>query len=310
MDTTIDSALKSAVQALQNSDPATAISLIEGFLGQTPAPVGPPRMLAFGLLAPAQASVGDIGAARISVQEAITLAEAAEDVESLKHYRALSSQLAAIAMDGDAIERRLEHAMEALDRGDAATAETDLRTVLIAALGNQQPDLEATARGMLAQAMLMRGAPAEAREHLERAIYLSREMGDPGAEEHFTALLAATDSSDAADRYRLQGDVAKRADRAAQEAGQALEAGDWEQAVSVLGPVADEAQALEVLEAEATLRGLLSQAHLMGSQRKEAVAHAKRAVELAEKAGATEAADAFRSMLQLSVGLGIPVEKA
>lgn len=308
--TDIDPELKKALQALQNRDPGTAVALLEGWLGTHPDVNGPPRMLAFGLLAPAKASLGNIDGARDAVATAIELAEAAQDLESLQHYRSLGHQLAAIALDSDALEQVLDRAMEALDRGDTNAAETDLRTVLIAAIGNQQPDLEATARGMIAQAMLMRGAPDEARPHLERAMELAREMGDPGAEGHFTALLAAASSAEAADRYRRQGDVAKQADDAATQAGRALEAGDWENAVALLGAIADEARDIDALEAEATLRGLLTQAWLMGGKRAEAVANAKRAVELAEKAGAREAADAFRSMLQLAVGLGIPVEKA
>ncbi len=310
MNPELDPALKHAVQALNNREPAAAAELLEAFLASDPAPTGPARMLAFGLLAPARASLGELGAARTAVAEAVTLAEAAGDAASLHHYRNLSEQLAAIAMDEGAVEATLDKAMEALDRGDATEAEAHLRTVLIAAVGNRQADLEATARGMLAQAMMMRGAPAEAREHLERAVQLARELGDPAAEGHFVALLAATDSSEAADRFRQQGDVAKRADQAATTAGRALEAGDWKEAVAALGPVAEEAKALEVVDAEATLRGLLAQACLVGNRREEAIANAKRAVELAEKAGAREAADAFRGMLQLAVGLGVPVEKA
>jgi hypothetical protein len=303
----IDPDLKRALSALQGRDPATAKDVLENFLARTPAPTGPARMLAFGLLAPACASLGQLEPARAAAAEAVALAEAAGDAESLKHYSGHSHQL---AMDEQALEEVLERAMAALDRGDPMAAEADLRTVLIASLAHQQSDLEATARGMMAQAMLMRGAPEEARPHIERAMAIAREMGDPGAEGHFAALLAAATDGEAADRYRRQGELAKRVDDAATQAGRALEAGDWENAVASIDGLAEEAKALDALESEATLRGLLSQAWLMGNRRQEAVANAKRAVELAEKAGAREAADAFRGMLQLAVGLGIPVEKA
>jgi len=310
MDSIIDAELKPALEALQNQDPEKAVSLLTLVLERDPPAPAASRMLAYGLLAPAQATLGQIQSARASVAEAIALAEQAEDAASLAHYSRLRDQLSAIAMSEDAIEQTLDKAMAALDRGDGREAENHLRTVLIAALGNQQPDLEATARGMLAQSMMMRGAPEEAVEHLERAVVLARAMGDAGAEQHFTSLLEACADPGAADRFRLQGDVSKRADAAAQHADAALEKGDWESVVSAIEPIAEEARALEAFETEATLRGVLSQAYLTGGKRAEAATHAKRAVAIAEGAGATEAADAFRSLLQLAVGFGVPVEEA
>jgi hypothetical protein len=310
MEPAADAALKSALRALESRDPETAISTLEALLSGPPAPEAAACMLAHGLLGPALAGVGRLEEARAHVAAAITKAEALGDEQSASHYTHLTTQLEALALAPEAVEALLEQAMGALDRGDPAGAEADLHTVLVAAIGHALPDLEATARGMLGQAMMLQGSPDRAIPQLERAVVLAREMGDPGAEGHFAGLLAAASSPDGARRYQQQGEVARRAELAADEAGSALESGDWQRAVGILAPLADEARDVGAPEAEATLRGLLAQAWLTGRMRQEAISDARRALTLAEQAHATEAADAFRNLLQLAVGLGVPVERA
>jgi hypothetical protein len=308
MEPASDLALKTALRALEARDPETAIATLEALLATEPEPAA--CMLAHGMLAPALAGVGRLEEARAHVAEATAAAEALGDAQSLAHYAHLSTQLDTLALAPEAVEALLERAMEALDRGEPAAAEADLETVLVAALGHALPDLEATARGMLGQAMMLQGTPERAVPQLERAVALAREMGDPGAEGHFAGLLAAASSPEGARRYQQQGDVSRRAEVTADEAGRALEAGDWQRAVGLLAPLADEARDLGAGEAEASLRGLLAQAWLTGRMRQEAIHDARRALTLAEQAHATEAADAFRNLLQLAVGLGVPVERA
>ena len=89
-----------------------------------------------------------------------------------------------------------------------------------------------------------------------------------------------------------------------------MEAGDFDLAVSLIEPLADEARDANVPESEASLRGMLAQAHLLSGRRKEAEPAARRALEIAEALGARDAADGFRQILQLSVGWNIPVGKA
>ncbi len=310
MDPAADAALKSALRALEARDPEAAIASLEALLGAEPAPDTAPRMLAHGLLGPALAGLGRVDEARVHVTSAVALGRELGDTQSISHYEHLLTQLGALALSPDDVEALLERAMAALDRGDAAAAEGDLETVLVAALGHGLPDLEATARGMLGQAMMLQGQPERAVPQLTRAVELARGMGDPGAEGHFAALLAAAGSPEGARRYQQQGEITRRAELAADEAGQALEQNDWQRAVGLLAPLADEARDLGATEAEATLRGILAQAWLAGRMRQEAIADARRALTLAEQAHATEAADAFRNLLQLAVGLGVPVERA
>ena len=55
---------------------------------------------------------------------------------------------------------------------------------------------------------------------------------------------------------------------------------------------------------------MLAQAYLLGEHRKDAEIHARRALEIAEQLGATDAADGFRHMLQLAIGWKAPVGQA
>jgi tetratricopeptide (TPR) repeat protein len=310
MNPAADAALKSALKALEAHDPEAAIATLAGLLADGDALDTAPRMLAHGLLGPALAGLGRLEEARGHVGDAIAFAQALGDPQSIAHYQHLMAQLGTLALSPEDVEIVLERAMAALDRGEPEAAEAELETVLVAALGHGLADLEATARGMLGQAMMLQGQPERALPQLQRAVELAREMGDPGAEGHFAALLAAAESPEGARRYQQQGDVTHRAELAADEAGRALEHNDWERAVGLLAPLADEARDLGATEAEATLRGVLAQAWLAGGMRQEAIADARRALTLAEQARATEAADAFRNLLQLAVGLGVPVERA
>ncbi len=232
------------------------------------------------------------------------------DQGSQDHYAGLIRQLDIVNMSDDAIEQAFDRASNALDRGDSAAAEHELQTVLIAALAHLRVDLEASARGMFAQALLMRGAGEEARPHLERALEISKELADHGAAQHFAQVLESLASSDGAERYRREAQIARHADEVQEHAGKAMEAGDFDLAISLLEPAAKEAAEAQALQTEAALRGMLAQAFLLVGRRKEAEPEARRAMEIAESFGAAEAADSFRQILQLSIGWTIPVEKA
>lgn len=298
------------MQALANHDAVTAVATLRALLTREDKLPETPEMLARGILATALAALGRIVEAREEAEKAIWLASDLGDSESRSHYEGLLRQLDVIGMSDDAVDQAFERASQARDVGDVATAESELNTVLIAALAHLRVDLEASARGMLAETLLMRGAVAEAKTHLERAQEIAREIADEDAAAHFGAVLESIDTEDGADRYRHEADVARRSDEVQKLAGQAMEAGDFEQAVSLLQPVAQEAQALGALASEASLRGMLAQAHLLSSHRKDAEIEARRALEIAEQLGAKDAADGFRQILQLAIGWTTPVGKA
>jgi tetratricopeptide (TPR) repeat protein len=310
MESSIDAALKSAVQALSDQNPEAAITTLEGLLsGETPLePMS--EMFAHGILATALAAVGKVGVARASAEKAHGIARGLGDEDSAAHYEGLIQQLDVINMSDDAIEQAFDRAGLALDRGDPTAAEAELQSVLIAALAHLRVDLEASARGMFAQALLMRGAVTDAIPHLERARDIATELADEGAAEHFGRILASLGSSEGADRYRVEAAIAKRADEVQQQAGKAMEEGDFDLAVSLIAPVADEAREAGAKESEGSLRGMLAQAYLLAGKRKEAEPEARRALELAESLGATEAAEGFRQVLQLAVGWTTPIAEA
>lgn len=310
MDSSIETALQSAVQALNDHQPELAVERIQAVLRLDPPIEGQPEMFARGLLAPALASLGRINEARAEAVRAWEIASELGDGESARHYDALVRQLDIVGMSDEALEQAFDRAAAALDVGDSATAEAELQTVLIAALAHVRADVEASARGMLAQALLLRGATAEAREQCEKALALATAVGDEPATQHFTALLAQLDTPDGADRYRHEAEVARHAEEVEKQAGAAMENGDFAEAVSLLEPAAEEAQSAGVKHTEATLRGMLAQCHLMAGQRKEAEREAKAALALAQALGATDAADSFRQILQLAIGFTAPVSEA
>ncbi len=310
MEPSIDSALQTAMQALQSNDAETAVSTLEALLARPEKLPDVPEMLARGILATALAALGRVDNARAECERAIWLATDLGDHESRAHYQGLLTQLNVVGMSDNAIEEAFDRASVARDRGDVAAAESELNTVLIAALAHLRADIEASARGMLAETLLMRGAVEEAREHLQRAMQIANELADDDAAGHFAQLLATLETSDGADQYRREADIARRTDEVQAHAGKAMEAGDFDLAVNLLEPLAREAEGAGALSSEASLRGMMAQALLLGNRRKEAEPAARRAMEIAESLGAKEAAEGFRQILQLAIGWTTPVADA
>jgi tetratricopeptide (TPR) repeat protein len=266
-------------------------------------------MFARGLLAPAYASLGNVSEARAEAEKAVTLAQTLDDTESLSHYQGLLQQLSVVAMSEDAVDAAIERATQAFERGDSATAESELGVILVAAVAHQRLELEATARGMLAQALLMRAAADDARPHLLRAHEIAITMQDEGATQHFAAILAQIATPEGADRLRQDAEAARRGDEVARQAGAAMEAGDFDLAQSLLEPAVSEAEAAGTPETQASLRGMLAQAYLMGGKRELAAKEAKRAQAISLSLGSHEAAESFGQILQLAVGFVAPVAK-
>jgi hypothetical protein len=163
---------------------------------------------------------------------------------------------------------------------------------------------------MLAETLLMRGAVDEARIHLERSLEIAKEIADEGAQSHFASMLAAIATTAGADKFRLEAEIARRTDAAQRQAGEAMEAGDFGTAIDLLEPVARDAAEVGALPSEAALRGMLAQAHLLASHRKDAELAARRALEIAQQLGAKEAAEGFQQLLQLAVGWTTPQGEA
>ncbi len=312
MEHSIETALQSAVQALSNQESERAIEILTTLLASPPQGLLPPQteMFARGLLAPAYASLGQVTDARAAAEKAVALAQALEDAESLAHYQGLLQQLSVVAMTEDAVDAAIERATQAFERGDSATAESELGVILVAAIAHQRLDLEATARGMFAQALLMRAAVDDARPHLVRAHEIAIEMEDDSAAQHFAGILTQISTPDGADRLRQEAEAARRGDEVTRQAGAAMEAGDFDLAQSLLEPAVREAEAAATPETQASLRGMLAQAYLMGGKRELAAAEAKRAQAVALALGAHDAAESFGQILKLAVGFVSPVAKS
>lgn len=298
------------MQALANHDAATAVATLEALLGGEDKLPEVPEMLAQGILATALAAMARVEEAREACERAIWLASDVGDLESREHYQGLLQQLDIIGMGDDAIDQAFERAGQAREIGDAEAAEKELRMILIAALSNLRVDLEASARGMLAETLLMRGEVDEAKSHLGRALEIAEQIADEGAKAHFEAVLESIRTEAGASSYRLEAEIAKRTDEVQQKAGKAMETGDFASAIALLEPVARDAAEVGALASEASLRGMLAQSHLLASERKDAELEARRALEIAEQLGAKEAAEGFQQLLQLAVGWSTPMGEA
>ncbi|MFO0750102.1 MAG: hypothetical protein U1F43_31190 [Myxococcota bacterium] len=310
MDTSIEATLQTAVQALGNREPELAVTTIQDLLRKDPPIEGQSEMFARGLLAPALASLGRIVEARVEAVRAYEIADQLGDKESAQHYDALVRQLDVVGMSDEAVDQAFDRAAAALDVGDSPTAEAELHTILVAALAHVRADVEASARGMLAQALILRGATAEAREQCQKALELAQAVGDTAAAQHFTGLLSQLATPDGAEQYRREAEVARRAEEVARQAGAIMEAGDFDGALALLESTVGEAEAAGVRHSEATLRGMMAQAHLMSGRRKDAEREAKAALVIAQAMGATEAAESFRQIIQLAIGFTAPISEA
>lgn len=301
MDEAVDTALRSAVEALSSQRVGDAIAALEALLGGEGLDAQA-EMLARGLLAPALVTQDRLDEARDQATRAAELAEALGDEDGQQHYGRLLEQLAVASLDDAAVDRALDRATAAFERGDAAAAELELMTLLAASVRQQRADIEATAAGMLAQALLMRGEVATARVHLERALELARAMGEPNATAHFEGLLERTASAEGAAGYQQEAVAIRRADDAMREAGGLMSANDFAAAVTVLEAAAAEVETAGVQESEASVRGMLAQALLLDDKREGAAAEARKAKAIARALGADDAAESFGQIEKLAMG--------
>ena len=301
--------LDAAVHALREGRAAAALVGLEQLL------VAPPdaevAMLAAGLAAPTLARLGRLDEAAARAGQAVAAARQAGVTEAIAHYEVLADRVERareLAVEG-ALDAAFDTAGEALTRGDADAAIATLEPLAEVALLVGAADVEASACGMLAQALIMGGRADDARAPIARAVAIADALGDAGAKAHFEALAASIadhSASHAVGAARLTEEL-----RTVTDAARAMLADDRPaEAAEALRGAAERAREAGLPAAEATARGLLAQALLNTQSRPEALVAASRALELATLLGDDEAIDGFTQLVSLASGFTPPVGEA
>jgi tetratricopeptide (TPR) repeat protein len=270
-------------------------------------------MLALGLLAPALEQAGRRDDGLQAAEKALALSREHGDEAGHAHYETLVERLSAEPEESaeiakplteDEINLAFERAGQALTLGQGREAVGILTPLMASADQSGHKEVEASAAGMLAQAYLMEGYQHKAWELATHAVVLAKSLEDPQATQHFQQLadsLSGKDSDRAGEILAESQLVAQITERCA-KAGAALDDDRVDEGIKILEEAAEDARTSGVRESEATVRGFLAQAYLMGGNRKAATEQAEAAVRIAEELGDEDAATSFRDVLKMASG--------
>lgn len=313
MDTRLDAGLKAARKALEAGHPDDALAALTPVLHRSrELGARDAEMLCLGLLGPALDQLDRHDEALRAAHKALAIAEALEDAESAGHFEAMVAQLETGSLQGpsdpgepltdDEIGAAFDKAELALTQGNAAAAVGILAALATATRQQARTADEASACGMLAQALMMCGREADAAQPAARGLEIARELGDPQAIAHFSALAESLQGPDGAGAEIERARVAAQVAAACEGAGKLLDEEKGEEALATLEAALALTDAVDAPHAEATVRGLLAQSYLLLNRRDEAAAMASRALELAQQVGDRSAADQFRELLKMLQG--------
>jgi len=316
--------LEAAARALREARPRDAIATLLDVAEEAASTRdAQTELYARTLLGPAAVAIGDFDQAQAHGERALELARGLGDDDTVaqahRFLREISPDAAFFGGQdgerdeetaGDVIDQAFDTAARALTRGDGVAAANVLAPILEEATQFGDLAVEASARGMMAQAMMMVGHLDEARAQAQRARDIALFTGDDGARQHFDELIGQLGSPDEAAQAMAAARVASRARATLGVAGQALEGGDADGALQVLWPVLAEATASGALGAEASLRGLIAQALLAQGRKTEAIEQANRAAQLADDLGDRDAGSNFRQIAELALGFLPPAGEA
>lgn len=190
------------------------------------------------------------------------------------------------------LDALLERGAEALEARDAARAIEILTPVVEQARAQNLLPLEASASGMLAQALFVSGKKPEALALGRRALAIAEEAGQEDAARHFRDLVDVMEGTEPG--QGLPDAFHAQIQAAIEMAGQ----GDVTGAVARIEKLADDAQDAEAHGAEATARIVLGQILQAAGDPSHAAVHLRRALVIAEQVGDQGAADHVRGMLE------------
>jgi len=196
--------------------------------------------------------------------------------------------------EGDALGAELSQAARALEANDPERAIAILEPLVARAREEEILPLEASACGVLAQALFLSGRKDEGILRARRALDIATEAGQKDAAEHFQELITTMEGADPAASNAFHAQI--------QAALDAARGGDPGGALRELGKLADEARARDAAGPEATLRVLMGQLLQATGQRDAAAGELGRALAVAQQIGDAAAEEQIRQMMtQLGV---------
>lgn len=245
-----------------------------------------------GLLTQAYLRLGLMDEAARQASDALEIAHARRDDEAIQRLQGLI-QIAQSRPEEAEMSVAFGDGREALLQGNPEQAAERLEHALSLAKKLEHSVAEGATTQLLAQAYLESGQTQEAARVAELAMQLSEKLGDDEATERAQTLkeqAAAPDSCPIEDGLAVE----------LKEGQSALASGDIEGGAAHLERARDLANSQEELIPEASACGMLAQAYLELGRREEAISHAQRALEIAEKLGHEEAARDFTELLEVA----------
>ena len=228
--------------------------------------------------------------ARVTARRALTalVAVHGEEHPLVQDVQPILREIAEPSTELDAL---LEQGAEALEARDADAAIAILGPLVERAGKEGLLPLEASASGMLAQALFVTGRKEEALGKARRALEIAEEAGQDDAARHFRDLVEVMEGTEAGanipDAFQAQ----------VQAAVEVARSGDVKGASNALGKLADDAQEAGASGAEATARIVLGQILKAAGDAEMADTHLRRALAIAEQVGDDAATDHIRGML-------------
>ncbi len=234
-------------------------------------------------LAQALLALDETTAAAEVAARGLELTMASGDNSGASHFRQILTMANGSATPFDATAA-LHSADAMLRKGELEPAIALLRRVLEGAKAAAARGSEASAAGMLAQALGASGRSAEALALGRRALALARELGDDESAQHFQSLCEGLSQP------TTPAEVLE-------DAHGHLAAGRAQEAIELLEPLAEAAEKAKVDELEAVSCGLLAQAHAIVGDPLRALVMAQRALEIASRSGRPEVVQKFQKLL-------------
>lgn len=274
---------------LNGGRPAQAVGHLEDAVGLSRAlgdEVGEAE--AAGLLAQAWLRLDRLDDATHQARRGLELARSRGDEDAARSFEALLHVIRSSPEDR-ALNVAFGDGRAALTAGDLSRAAHHLGLARDLALRSGRRVVEAAAVQLLAQTRLEDGDPEAAAGLAEEARALAEELGDAEA---------ARRASEVAERARASCPIDPGGDDLEQGKA-ALTAGELERGIATLERARDAARALGHAAREASASGLLAQAYFEVDRADDAIAHARRALDIAEALGEPDAAQSFRELLDV-----------
>lgn len=247
-----------------------------------------------GLLAQAYLRLDLREEAARQASEALEIARARRDEEAARHLEGLL-QIAMSSPEETEMSIAFGDGREALLRGDAEQAVTHLERSLKLAKDLGHRVAEGASTQLLAQAYLETGEQDRAETLAEQAKEVSEALGDAEATHRAQQLKEQAEALSQPSCPVEEGIAAEL-----RNGQSALSDGDMERGVSHLERARDLAIEQGEVIPEASASGMLAQAYIELGRREDAIAHATRALAIAEELGHEEAARDFRELLEVA----------